>query len=104
MIRVSLSIPQSNLSQVLEQYTELKLYSDITATGTFTNLVTTITLSRNAWVYWYDDTTGVPGTTWYSFTYYNPAGSIEGIKSTPFLGGSQVKIGYTFNNYQTISY
>lgn len=80
---IPLSIPVENIDEVLETYDELEIYRDTSATGTFSTLVTTLTLDSDTTLYTYDDANGDSGS-WYRHRFHNDTGPVNSEYSPPW--------------------
>jgi len=100
MVRISISV--DNLSQVLAQYDQIKVWRCATETGSYTEITiptTRIPMYPEYTDYSFDDPTG-DDTLWYKVNYYSSISFEESVLSTSLKGGTEVdKLGYSFNNY-----
>lgn len=75
-----------DITTALEDYTSIRLYRDTSATGSFSTLVTTITLVSGTEEYSYEDTSG-SSTSWYRWSFYNTSTVTETAKGPAFRAG-----------------
>ena len=72
-------IPVEDVNTALDDYTSIRLYRDTSPTGTFSTLVTTITLVADTFSYSYEDANGTAGD-WYRYSFYTATGPVETAK------------------------
>jgi hypothetical protein len=99
---VRLRIDVNNLSLVLEEYDQAKVYRADSETGSYVEITdadTRIDLIPEKEIYYYTDQDG-DSTKWYKVSYYNSSTLEESDKSVAMQGGAEEeKIGYSFGNY-----
>lgn len=97
-----LSIVVDDISLVLLQYDQIKVFRATSEFGTYTEItgpLTRIPLLAESTVYYYNDSSGTTSH-WYKTRYYNSTTFVESEDSAAIQGGTEAsKIGYTFQNY-----
>jgi hypothetical protein len=78
------------ISELLSaNYTQVKVYSDESTSGSFATLAGTVALQGGKQSYEFVDVSGTPGTTWYKTSYFGASASpTESAKSAAILGGT----------------
>jgi hypothetical protein len=105
MNRILVAIGNANILEILEQYTQIKIYVSVNGGTTYNELTTPatrITINSYQAEYYYDDLTvytGVPQV-YYTSSFYNPVGPLESAQSAPQINSLQnTQVGFSFDNY-----
>lgn len=97
-----LKIHVKNITRVLAEYDQIKVYRADSELGSYTEVTTVgtrIEIIPEKDFYFYDDSSG-NSTHWYKISYFNSITLSEGSLSDPMQAGEEeAKIGYTFGNY-----